>query len=152
MEKEGQSATRKGKRERRKKARKKIRIKVCAAARGIAAFLFSRGVVKASAFSLSVAAIFCASSCAIVARSTEETRKFFLSRSEITIFVGESGVIGLNAYPATGEKIAAKWFSHDESVVKVDEGKLTGIAEGETFVGVRTAEYTLFCRVVVQKK
>lgn len=134
----------------RERARGKRRFGVCAAS-GAAAFLFAKGVVKVSVTALCVTAIVCAHACAVVAENTEETREFFLSQTEITLFVGENATILLNVRPATKEKIAAEWFSHDESVVKAEGGKLTVIAEGETFVGVKTAENTLFCRVEVLK-
>ncbi len=73
-----------------------------------------------------------------------------LDKTELDLTVGESAELALGISPAdTTDSTAAAWTSSDESIVKVENGRLTALKAGKAFVRVAVGGFTAECEITV---
>ena len=82
----------------------------------------------------------------------EERADLKMSEKEIVLSVGERGKISAWLEGGPTEYVPIEWLSLDTAIATVEEGVVTGIAEGETTIVAQTKENTASCKVTVLKK
>ena len=74
-----------------------------------------------------------------------------LDKSSVTMKVGDMLVLSATVQPENVSDKAITWSSSAPSVVKVENGKLTALAEGSATITAKCGEKSAFCTVTVQK-
>lgn len=74
-----------------------------------------------------------------------------LDRQTVTMKVGESIVLNATVLPETVVDKTVQWSSSAANVVKVENGKLTALAEGTATVTAKCGDKSAVCTVTVQK-
>ena len=74
-----------------------------------------------------------------------------LEETQVTLAMGETRPLTASVMPKDARGEAIEWISEDEGVVRVSEGRLTGVGEGRTRVVARIASGAqTFCEVTVK--
>ncbi|MBQ8885143.1 MAG: Ig-like domain-containing protein [Clostridia bacterium] len=89
-------------------------------------------------------------SCGATDSGAEENSRLILSRSEIEIQEGESFRLTTTFKPVSERVKVVVWRSADSAIATVEDGLVTGIQAGETFITAQTNEKTVSCKVVVK--
>ena len=74
-----------------------------------------------------------------------------LDKISVTMKVGDMLVLSATVQPENVSDKAITWSSSAPSVVKVENGKLTALAEGSATITAKCGEKSAFCTVTVQK-
>lgn len=74
-----------------------------------------------------------------------------LDKSSVTMKVGDIFVLNATVQPENVSDKTITWSSSAPSVVKVENGKLTALAEGSATITAKCGEKSAFCTVTVQK-
>lgn len=74
-----------------------------------------------------------------------------LDKSSVTMKVGDMLVLSATVQPENVSDKTITWSSSAPSVVKVENGKLTALAEGSATITAKCGEKSAFCTVTVQK-
>ncbi len=74
-----------------------------------------------------------------------------LDQSSVTMKVGDIFVLNATVQPENVSDKTITWSSSAPSVVKVENGKLTALAEGSATITAKCGEKSAFCTVTVQK-
>ena len=74
-----------------------------------------------------------------------------LDKISVTMKVGDMLVLSATVQPENVSYKAITWSSSAPSVVKVENGKLTALAEGSATITAKCGEKSAFCTVTVQK-
>lgn len=79
-----------------------------------------------------------------------------INRENVSLEVGETFELFADVLSASTENAEVYWLSEDSSIVTVDNGVLTGVSEGETYVVANYMEgelvYSSKCKVIVTSK
>lgn len=68
---------------------------------------------------------------------------------ELFLMAGEEADLEVLVEPSDATDFTLTWFSEDEKVAQVEEGRVTALAEGETVIRVQAGEVIAFSRVTV---
>lgn len=113
--------------------------------------LFSSGTAAGIAAGATVGVTICLSACGRSDGGAEENSVLVLSRTEIELSEGESFRLTATFKPVTDKVKPVSWRSADVSIARVENGLVTGVQEGETFITAQTNEKTVSCKVTVKK-
>lgn len=94
----------------------------------------------------------CLTACGRSDGGAEENSVLELSRTAIEIGEGESFRLTATLKPITDKATPVSWRSADVSIARVENGLVTGVKAGETFVTAQTHEKTVSCKVTVKKR
>lgn len=76
-----------------------------------------------------------------------------LDKDTLNLTEGDTAELTLTVTPDdTTDDKTATWTSSDETVVTVDNGKVTALKEGETTIAVKLGDFTAECKVIVTRK
>jgi len=89
-------------------------------------------------------------SCAVTVKPAAVT-DVLLDKAAVTMKVGESLVLNATVLPENVTDKTIQWNSSAPNVVKVENGKLTALAEGNATISAKCGEKSAFCAVTVQK-
>ncbi len=89
-------------------------------------------------------------SCTVTVKPAAVT-EVLLDKAAVTMKVGESIVLNATVLPENVTDKTIQWSSSAPSVVKVENGKLTALAEGNATITAKSGEKSAFCTVTVQK-
>lgn len=80
--------------------------------------------------------------------------KIILNKSEVTITEGSNYTLTPTITPEDATNKLVIWTSEDENIAKVEDGKITAVAEGTTTITATTKDggYTATCKVTITKK
>lgn len=92
-------------------------------------------------------------SCAVtVVAKTVDVSSVTLSKSELTLTVGDSETITATVKPDDATDKTVSWSSSDPAVATVEGGKITAVKEGEATITAKAGDKTATCKVTVEKK
>lgn len=74
-----------------------------------------------------------------------------LNEQETTLTVGEAKKLTVSIKPEDVQDKDVDWESSDEKIVKVDDGIITAIREGEAVITVKSNKKSDSCKVTVVK-
>lgn len=89
-------------------------------------------------------------SCAVTVKPAAVT-DVLLDKAAVTLKVGESLVLNATVLPENVTDKTIQWSSSAPGVVKVENGKLTALTEGNATISAKCGEKSAFCAVTVQK-
>jgi uncharacterized protein YjdB len=77
-----------------------------------------------------------------------------LNKDTVELIEGESAVLTATVIPEEATNKEVRWFSNDESIAIVDEGKITAKKAGSTIISVSTVDggYKAECKVTIKEK
>ena len=77
-----------------------------------------------------------------------------LNKDTVELIEGESAVLTATVIPEEATDKEVRWFSNDESIAIVDEGKITAKKAGSTIISVSTVDggYKAECKVTIKEK
>ena len=78
-----------------------------------------------------------------------ELKTLSISDASLVLAPGASAQLGISATPWDYDVSAAVWTSSDETVVAVEDGVVTALAEGSATVTATLGEFTVSCEVTV---
>ena len=87
-----------------------------------------------------------------VAKKIIEVKSIELSDKNINLTEGESATLVATVKPDDATDRSVTWTSSDESIVSVEDGKVTAIKEGEATITAKAGNETATCVVTVEKK
>ena len=92
-------------------------------------------------------------SCSVtVIAKVIEVRSVTLSKSELTLFEGDSETITATVKPDDATDKSVTWSSSDATIASVENGEVTAVKEGSATITAKAGDETASCKVVVQKK
>ena len=92
-------------------------------------------------------------SCSVnVAPKTIAVSSIVLSKSQLSLVVGDSETITATIKPDDATDKTVTWSSSDAAVATVEGGKVTAVKEGSTIISAKAGDKTATCSVTVEKK
>lgn len=74
-----------------------------------------------------------------------------LDKATLELLVGETATLTATVSPEDATDKTVVWSSSDEKIAKVENGKVTAVAEGEAVITVKAGDKTATCKVTVVK-
>ena len=74
-----------------------------------------------------------------------------LDKTTLELLVGETANLTATVLPQDASDKTVVWSSSDEKIAKVENGKVTAVAEGEAVITVKAGDKTATCKVTVVK-
>ena len=89
----------------------------------------------------------CSADCVVTI--SVNTESIILDKTTLSLAVGESAILTATVKPDDATDKTVTWSSSDESVVKVDNGKVTALKSGKTTITAKCGGKTAECSVTV---
>ena len=89
----------------------------------------------------------CSADCVVTI--SVNTESITLDKTTLSLAVGESAILTATVRPDDATDKTVTWSSSDESIAKVDKGKVTALKIGSATVTAIAASFSVSCRVTV---